>query len=182
MKHFYLNSLSQKIISTDNGRTLAKLDEIILDKNNGKILAFLVSNFFLFIRNRKLILPQDLVRWTDKIYVDEEESLSNPDDIVRLKDTYSSFQNILDLTVYTKSNMHLGAVIDFSLCDIELSLSSIIIKKSKSLPKHVPNYLEINKQEIIRITSEKIIVKDLPIALPQEEKEEDINLVLEPNF
>lgn len=69
-------------------------------------------------------------------------------------------QEIINLPVYTQSDDHLGKVVDFELSTDSHSIQKYIIKSGLIVGGILQHEMLISPDQVISITSEKMIVED----------------------
>jgi len=154
MNKYYSTTRRQHIVSIDTNQNLARFDDTIFDYSTGDILAIMVSQISLLNFQKMVILPRDIMKWTDNIYVQNKNDISDPEDIVRLKTIYEDFFSLIRLPVFTESEQKIGKVRDYMICDTLGKLKQIIVGKHN-----------IPTRQIVSINADKIVVKDLSITV-----------------
>jgi uncharacterized protein YrrD len=156
-----LNSilLNDSIISLRNGGILGNVVGFIINPANLKIEALRCN-----INNSKtplFLLNQDIRDIsTDKILINDHDSLSEADDLIRLRDILDLNFILEGKSVYTKSKEKLGKVKEFAIDNSSFYIQKLYIAQPiyKSL---YGGQLIIDRTQIIEITNTKIIVNDL---------------------
>jgi sporulation protein YlmC with PRC-barrel domain len=99
------------------------------------------------------ILPQGIV-------INDYEDLSDPDELVRLKEILELHFELLGKSVVTTNKEKVGKVSDFAADSQTLFVQKLYVNQSilKSLNT---GQLSIDRNQIIEITNKKIIIKEL---------------------
>ncbi|XOU94247.1 MAG: PRC-barrel domain-containing protein [Candidatus Kerfeldbacteria bacterium] len=69
-------------------------------------------------------------------------------------------QDIINLPVYTESSQHLGKIVDFEFESDTQTILSYYIRSGHSIKELLSAELIINREQVILITNEKMIVED----------------------
>ena len=146
-------------MSLRTGRPVATAYQPIINPNNLKIEGFFCEDsidkkqhLVLLHQDIRDVLPAGLV-------VDDHDVLSDPEDLIRLKDVLELNFSVLGKTVVTEKKKKLGKVVDYAL-----EPESMLIKKlyvSQSIIKSFSGgTLGVDRTQIVEITTNKIIIKD----------------------
>jgi uncharacterized protein YrrD len=136
----------------------------IINPNNLQVEAFYCQANF---TNRQLILLEQDIRdiIAQGFVVNDQDALSEPDDLVRLQTTLQLNFQLLGKPVVTSTGSHIGKVSDFST-----EIPSMFIKKlyvSQSIFKSLSNSnLGVDRSQIVEITRKKIVINDLHGTVP----------------
>lgn len=156
-----LNSALQNssIVSLRNGGILGSVSGFIINPANLKIEALKCN-----INNSKIplyLLNQDIRDFnTNKILINDYESLSESDDLIRLKDILNLGFILEGKLVYTKSKQKIGKVKEFVIDTNSFYIQKLYI--AQPIYKNLNGgQLIIDRLQIIEITNTKIIVNDL---------------------
>lgn len=155
--------LNQNIMSLRNGRPVATSLQPIINPNNLKIEGFYCQDsvdkkktLVLMSQDIRDILPAGIV-------VNDHDDLAEPEDLVRLKPIMDIGFSLIGKPVLTENKKKLGKINDYA-CDSE----SMYIKKLYVGQSVIKSFsggnLSIDRNQIVEITSNKIIVKD-PLQL-----------------
>ena len=151
--------LNRPVMSLRTGRPVATAYQPIINPNNLKIEGFFCEDsidkkqhLVLLHQDIRDVLPAGLV-------VDDHDVLSDPEDLIRLKDVLELNFSVLGKTVVTEKKKKLGKVVDYAL-----EPESMMIKKlyvSQSIMKSFSGgTLGVDRTQIVEITSNRIIIKD----------------------
>lgn len=151
--------LNKPILSLRTGGQVATATAAIINPNNLKIEGWYCHDRFskkilvLLAIDVRDVIPQGLV-------VNDHDALTDPDELVRLKDIMQINFTLIDKPVYTLSKEKVGKISDFAV-----DLSSLYIQKlyvTQSLLKSFSGgSLSIDRTQIVEITNRKIIIQDL---------------------
>ena len=162
MLHLSGMIINRPILSLRTGTEVGTALAPIIDPNNLKIEGFFCRNGrkrpVLVTRDIRDVLPQGIV-------VNDEEALTEPEDLVRLKDLIQINFELLGKPVETVGKQKLGKVEDYST-----ETESMIIKKlyvAQPIYKSLGGgNLGVDRTQIVEITDKKIIVNDLDSKVP----------------
>lgn len=159
------NALVEKpILSLQTGAPVGNTLKAIVNPNNLKIEGFYCHDRFekkqmiLLSQDVRDILPQGLV-------VDDHRVLSEPGELVRLKDTLEMKFELIGKPVYTDNKQKVGKVVDFAADNTSLYIQKLYIARSilKSLNT---GQLSIDRSNIVEITSRRIVIQDILKGTP----------------
>jgi len=161
MNKYYKNLRYQKIISMSGDNILAWPYDFAFDYSTGEVLAILIKKIEFLSIKRKLILPRDIIKWTNDIYIHQIDDMVEAKEIVRLKNIFQEYYSLFYLPVFTRSGQRIGNVKDFGVCSDKMKLNKItIFQPFKLLRKSSRQIMEIQSKNIYKISREKIIVDD----------------------
>ncbi|MEO5627376.1 MAG: hypothetical protein ABIQ89_00610 [Candidatus Saccharimonadales bacterium] len=157
------NSLiDQPVMSLRTGGQVATATSPIINPNNLKIEGWYCQDKF--SKSTLVLLSQD-VRDIIKqgLVINDHDNLSDPAELVRLKDVLAVNFELLGKSVFTINKQRLGKVTDYAV-----ELESLYIQKiylSQSLIKSFSGgNLGVDRNQIIEITNRKIVIED-PLKL-----------------
>ncbi|MCX6727276.1 MAG: hypothetical protein NTX11_00490 [Candidatus Saccharibacteria bacterium] len=151
--------MNRPVMSLRTGRPVATAFAPIINPNNLKIEGFFCEDsidkkqqLILLHQDIRDVLPAGLV-------VNDHDVLSEPEDLIRLKDVIELNFSVMGKLVVTEKKKKLGKVVDYAL-----EPESMIIKKlyvSQSIIKSFSGgTLGVDRTQIVEITNNKIIIKD----------------------
>jgi sporulation protein YlmC with PRC-barrel domain len=151
-----MNSLP--IISLQTGEAVAWSRQPLIDIANLEILAFRCEGSHK--KHQKILMIRDVRQLAgDCIIVDNEDELTDPEDIVRMKDMISSSYNPIDKLVVSDTGRKLGSVEDFTINLDTNRIQKLHIRQSM-LRSWIGNSLVIDRTQIIDISPQRITVRD----------------------
>jgi len=151
--------LGKPVKSLDSESNIGLVENILIDPENGKLLAFLVRTGFIFIKI-KLLSPTDIAGLTpDFLVVHDSDSLILPEEIIKAKKVLDQKIFVLGSMVKTKRGKILGKCSDLW---IESATNEVVKFYVKSTPLAGPLAEDriIPIEKVIRITRSQIVVKD----------------------
>lgn len=151
--------LNRPVMSLRTGGQVATTTAAIINPNNLKIEGLYCLDAFekkkvvvLLYQDIREIVPQGIV-------VDDHDSLSEPDELIRLKEIMNLRFEVLHKTVETVSKVKLGKVIDYAL-----EIETMYIQKLYIAPSVMRNLtggnIGVDRSQIVEITDSRIIVQD----------------------
>jgi len=165
MERFYSKILGTAVVYDDALRPITSIKDIVIDPENGKVIAFVVN------LSRKLVIsPIDIESWHDSIKVHSEEVIIGGDEILRVQEVMKRGIHIFGSMVVTKTGDYLGKVNDFSIDSNSLGLLKIYAAKDiLGLIKYDSRV--ISYKNIIEILPHKIVVRENLVAVKEKGRE-----------
>lgn len=142
------------LVMADDVQPLTTVKNMVIDPENGKILAFVVDAY----RNR-IIAPIDVVEWRKGIMrVHNSEAIIDGDEILRVETVQESGIKLIGSKVESEDGFELGRVYDYTIDDKSLSLKNLDVAKGLIILFRYEKKI-ISWKDIIEILPEKIVVK-----------------------
>lgn len=151
------------VMSLRTGGKVAQATTPILNPNNLKIEGWYCAD--IFSKQQLVLLSQDIRDFVPQgIAVDDHESLSDPDELIRLKRTLELQFELIGKTVITNHKRRLGKVNDYAVDTDTMKVQKIYVARPvfKSLRD---GQLSIDRSQIIEITDRKIIIRDADVRV-----------------
>lgn len=163
MERFYSKILGTAVVYDDALRPLTSIKDVVIDPENGKVIAFVVNS------NGKLVIsPIDIESWHDVIKIHSEEVIIGSDEILRVQEVINGGIHIFGSRVVTKDGDYLGKVKDFSIDSNGLGLLKIYAAKDiLGLIRYDSRV--ISYKNIIEILPHKIVVKENLASVKEKE-------------
>jgi len=151
-----------------DGLNLGEVRDFVVDPVDGEILAIsLKPHLFSSLKIISLIDIREIN--PEMVIVDSSDVLSEPEEVIRVKEVLGSGIKILKNKVVTESGQKLGEVYDFTFDLIEKELSRIYVKGNFIKELLSLSELIIPKEKIIKITPKAIYVEDGVIGVKEKE-------------
>jgi sporulation protein YlmC with PRC-barrel domain len=160
------------------GQPVGRLARVILDPDNGQILAF-----ELIKRSPKYLSPRDLVSWKKNyLILGQNYEIHSGEDLIRLQKVLRSGRvDIIGRKVRTESGTYVGIVTDCSLHTNHYVLASITTQKSFLGLWYYDTRL-IHQSQIVEIKPRQIIVRDSLLKLPAQSSPDEFAPQSSPTF
>lgn len=151
--------INQPVLSLRTGAAVAVTIAPIINPNNLKIEGFFCEDRF---EKREPILLTSEIRdvLAQGIVVNDHDALSDPDELVRLREILELGFDIMGKNVVTVSKEKLGKVSDFAADSQSLYIQKIYVSQSL-LKSFGSGQLSIDRNQIVEITNKKIIVQEI---------------------
>ncbi len=151
------------------GQPVGRLARVILDPDNGQILAF-----ELIKRDPKYLSPRDIISWKKNyLILGQHYEIHSGNDLIRLQKVLQSRHvDISGRRVRTESGTYIGRVTDYSLHTTHNVLASITTQKSFWGLWSYDTRL-IHQSSILEIKPREIIVRDSLLKLPARQSSPD---------
>jgi len=150
--------LNRPIMSLRTGQQIATTTRALINPNNLKIEGFFCSDRYgkhelvLLYQDIRDVIPQGFV-------VNDHEVLTDPKDLVRLKDLIELRFELLGMQVVTLAKKKLGKVTDFATEVETMYIQKLYVSQGmfKGLTK---GSLGVDRNQVNEITDRKIIIND----------------------
>lgn len=155
---------NRSVLSLRTGGPVATAIGPIINPNNLKIEGFYCQDRF---ENKELILLTQDIRETlqDGFVIDDHERLTEPEELVRLKDILELRFDLIGKQVETVDHHKVGKVSDYAV-----ETGSLIIMKLYATQSILKNFtggsLSIDRNQIQEITPRRIIISELLKGTP----------------
>lgn len=173
MEFLYSKFTGTPVFLESGGNPLCRLSDLLIDPDNGKVVAFGVAPNF-----KKVISPMDVRLWTNQILIKDYDDIVSYDDILLAKRVLDKNAPVLGNKVFSQEGEYLGKVIDYAVHPQLLVLKKIFVAKSFLGLIHI-NRRIIPYSCIYQILPNKIIVK-IDAEVLEEELEAKKALTLDP--
>jgi uncharacterized protein YrrD len=154
--------INRPVLSLRTGTQIASTLAPIINPNNLKI-----EGFYCQVGRKQLVLVAQDVRdiMPQGVVVNDQDVLTEPEELVRLKDIIGVKFELLGKEVATTAKNKLGKVTDYAT-----EVSSLFVKKLYVTPSFFKSInggeLGIDRTQIVEITDKKIVVQDLSQKVP----------------
>lgn len=152
MKIPFSKIIGTKVVSDQSEGVVTLVTGVSIDPENGAVIA-LKCGF------KQILTPIDILKWNQVIHINDAESLTTREDVVRLKNIPNGLDNILYKSVYTEDGSFIGRVFDFTIDTSVMSLFQIAVKKKFLFFTTFETLIQYGN--IVEIKEDRIIVKDL---------------------
>ena len=147
------------IISLRTGGAIGKSTIPLINPNNLKIEALYCTSIY---EKHTVLLPSPEIREISRlgIAVNDHVALTNPEDLIRLKEFIAINYTPIGKLVITENGKKVGKVEDYAVDLDSLYIVNLYVnpRAFKSLTQPP---LTINRQQIVEITDKRIIVSDV---------------------
>jgi len=160
--------INKPVLSLRTGSTVAQVYSALINPDNLKIEGLYCSDRF---SNKTLVLLyQDIREFSTKGYVvNDHDVLSNPNELVRLKDVIALNYELIGKQVVTTSKEKVGKISDFAV-EIETMYIQKLYVSQSLLKSFTGGSLSIDRTQIHEVTDNKVVINDLikrsPVAAP----------------
>jgi len=161
VQKLYSQLVGMPVVDVHTGARLSSIKSLIIDPENGKILAFLLPK-------DKIIVPIDVSHLSNGLYIAHKDHIISIDDVLRVSRVAKQNIHLVGLHVVTeKHKQDIGTVLDYEVDATHMALSKLYVAKSLMLFHYQQRI--IGWPSIIRITSTEIVVKEMPEVTVKEE-------------
>ena len=157
--------LNQPVLSLRSGGQIATTSAVLVNPNNLSIAGLYCTQ----PRDKKLsiLLPDDIREWVPQGFaVDDHDSLTDPDDLIRLKETIAINYQLIGKPVYSKSKRRIGKVTDYALEDTTYRIQKLYV--GQTIVKNLSGTgLVVDRNQIIELNDRRVIITDPLQGVPQ---------------
>ena len=155
--------LNRPVLSLRTGAPVGQTLSPIINPNNLKIEGFYCQENS--TRKHLILLSQDIREVLSQgMVVNDQDALTDPDELVRLKDTLKLNFDLIGKVVVS-NNQRLGKVSDYATDIQSMYVQKIYV--SQSLFKNFSGgNLGIDRSQILEITDKRIVVSDTSSKVP----------------
>ena len=153
MKKLFSEILGTRVM-TENGETIAIIFDVLIDPDNGSVVAFSVLFGF-----RRVIIPLDIREWFREVIVSDADVIVDPFEVIRVKKILERNIFFLKNRVYSKNGRYLGRVFDLEIDLEQMFLIKIFVAKNFLGFVHFDERI-IAFSDIIEVHADRIIVKN----------------------
>lgn len=151
--------LNQPVLSLRTSGRIATTVQAVINPNNLKVEGFYCQD--MFDKKKQLVLLYQDIRDVGArgLIVNDHEVLSEPSELVRLKDILKINFELMGKPVFTTDKRRLGKVNDYAVETSSMYVQKIYI--SQSLIKNFAGgSLSVDRTQIVEITNQKIVIQD----------------------
>ena len=145
-------------MNLQDGRRISEIEDLILDPDSGRLLAYLISGRRLFGPKRILTAPDLREVSTDVGIIDSPEVLTDPEEVVRVAEVLSQKIRLIGTPVVTESGTVLGKLRDYAVDVLSHRLERINVRGNP-----LSSELIITADQILRIERSRVTVRDAAV-------------------
>ncbi|MBA2279110.1 hypothetical protein H0V99_01550 [Candidatus Saccharibacteria bacterium] len=157
------NITNVPIMSLRTGGKVATADKPLINPNNLKIEGWLCTDHF--SKKRLILLAQDVRDFVPQgIAVNDYDVLSEPDELIRLKEVLELEFELVGKPVVTTHRRRVGKVNDYAVDVTSMMVHKLYVTRPlyKSLAH---GQLSIDRTQIVEITNRRVLVKDVDVKV-----------------
>ena len=153
--------INKSVLSLRTSTAIGRVTGILIDPNNLKIEGWYAQD----TQKQKVILLAQEVRDIigQGFVVDDEDSLSTQEDLVRLKPIMEINFELIDKPVLSQGGQKLGKVTDYAFDKDALFIQKLYVGQSV-LKSFSGGTLVIDRSQIIEVTNKKIVVAEATVT------------------
>ncbi len=152
--------LSCPVLSLQTGKKLATTAYPVINPQDLSLIAFELEGSLLEKSQSSFLLTEDIREYSDiGLIINSSDELVLESDIVYLQQVLKLDFDLIDLPVYSKDQTYLGKVKGFYVVYGIFLIYQLVIARPW-LKSFVDSELIINRQDIVDVKSDKIIVKN----------------------
>lgn len=152
MQALYSELIGIPVFDEYSKAPLALVQDVIIDPETGKVIAFLV-------KNKHIVVPLDVLRVSRGIFIPDKSHILPMSEVLRVEEVFQRRIPIAGMRVVTqREKTYLGKVVDYAIDTTHMVLTQIHVAKTFFF-FHFQEKI-ISYVSIIRIEKDRIIVKD----------------------
>jgi len=163
MDRYYTQTIGTPVLAI-SGTVAGSIAEIVIDPETGKVIGFLLAP-----KGQDVIAPNDIIFWEQNIFIHDEDDILETHEIIKVSEVLKKNIPILHAKVFTKNGKYLGKVYDIGINPKLFVMTRIAVAKNV-LGLFPYDEKIIAHGDILEITKEKIIVKDVEARVRATEK------------
>lgn len=172
------NLLDFPVLSLHVGGMIAKTTRLIIDPNDLKVVAFELTGPEVGGENGTILQVKDVREFSGMgMVVDSIDEFVNPGDVIRLDKILELNFELIGKKVESKKGSKIGKVSGFVVNTDDFAVQQFIVQRPFVKAFLDPELL-IGRSEIVKVTDEKVIVKDEEDKIKKRAMKEDFV----PNF
>jgi sporulation protein YlmC with PRC-barrel domain len=153
----YSKILGTPVLSHDEGDPLATVEDVVIHPDTGKIEALWVRPLTLPFRHG-ILTGESIISWKKNIYVKDEQSIAEPEEVVRIADILARKTYFIGNRVKGESGRRYGKVFDFDFDDRKMYLRYLFVHQSLLVFDYGHRFFHYDS--IVQALPEAIIVKE----------------------
>lgn len=170
--------INYPILSLHMTGMIAKTDKLIIDPNDLSVLAFKIYGPEINGETGDYLKTEDVREFSELgMVVDSSDDFVTSEDVIKLKQVLELNFNLENMKVETRKGNLLGRVSGFTVNTSGFYVQQLVVQRPFFKSFMDPELL-ISKNEVVKITDDKIIVKDEESKIRQRAIREDFV----PNF
>lgn len=168
MKKNYSTTIYLPIVSVVGETMIAVPQSFVIDWKDFHIVALWVK---IGLRKRKLVLWQDVLEISNAWYVQSEESLSDPEELIRLEEVLAQYFDLKKAICKTESGVLVGKVSDFTFDVTTGQITNLMVVNHQLRP--LAHELMLPITQVIKAEENMITIRDLetPIEIKADTQE-----------
>ena len=165
MQKIFSKVINTEVINAQNGKRLARLHDLIIDPDNGKIIAIIINP-----KKNLIVSILDISKWGNNIQVNDPHAIIDGFEILKVKKIQEEEKKIIGSSVKTEDNDYIGKVHDYYIETDLGNLSKIITKKHFLFFNYDERIIDF--KDILEIKKGEIIIKSDYKTVKETEKTE----------
>ena len=161
MLKFYSELRGWEVASLRSQAKLAKVQDFLFDPRNGRIPAVIVlpKGVIGLPRGSALLPAEAILGWQEgMVFIQDEEAITPPEDLVRLKDLVDGHFSLIGVRVLTESGKKIGTVEDYSVETKLLSINKLVVRRQLwwffSFQEVIP------LKRVVSMEPKRVVIKD----------------------
>lgn len=153
MQKLYSQLIGLPVFDEHFGSAITLVRDVIIDPENGKVLAFIV-------KNQHIIVPLDVEKLNNGLFIHDRDRILHINEVLRVQEVYSKrYAPIIGAKVITqRGKIYLGRVVDYEIDTLHMVLTTIHTAKVFFFFRFRERI--ISYRHIVKIGKDTITVKD----------------------
>ena len=160
------------VVREDTLEQLGLVSGILIDPDKGKIEGFFLTVEHFMHKEQRFLSILDILRWSKRVYVRDEEALSPPEDLIRLQPLLHEPRTILGQPIRTESGDSVG-----TCKDVQFTTNHFLV--DWIFPRGWFRWgTPISAHDIVEVRKDAIIIRDM--SVPEKPAEEPATSLIPP--
>lgn len=175
------------VLSMHIGGQIAFVTDLVIDPDNLKVVAFRVAGPEVGGEVGDLLQTKDVREYSNLgIIIDSIDEFVNETDVIKLRKILEIDFSLIGKKVVTKKGSKLGKVVGYNISTDDFSIMQLQVARP-ILKSFLDPELLIGRSEVVKVTDDKIVVKDEESKIRQKAMSDDfvpnfVNPFREPNL
>lgn len=162
MQKYYSEIIGMPVFSQLEQKELASVQDLIIDPNNGQLLALVVEKGG-FLRKTLIVASVDIVKFSNRIEIPQAKNIISIEEMANCKEIWNKKIRIIGVKVVTSEKKPIGVATDYAIETTTNFMVKLIVGPSLRMPMAKKRVIPF--EAIQSITREKIVVtSDLEIS------------------
>lgn len=153
------------IIESVSGLKIDTVENIIVDPEGGKILAFLMAKSFFWEKNQIVHFKDMIEIFSDGVLVKSRDSIVESEEVFQINDILKKKIFLIGSLVLTQNGQKIGILDDFLFDTLFQKILTLTVRKRFSSEKRI-----IGAERILSILRKKIVIRDIILKAAMQKK------------
>jgi len=161
------------ILEGISGTKVSVVKNIIVDPENGKVLALLVSKIFPWQKNKVVSFKDIAEIFADGVLIKNHDSIVEAKEVFKINDVLKKRIFLIGSLALTQHGQKIGILEDFLFDTLFQNILTLTVKKKFSAEKRI-----IGAERILSILPKKLVIRDTILKAGLQKKLGELNNLL----